>query len=210
MQNPKVRLSKAFTLIEILIVISIIALVTGLTIPGFGNFVKRKNFEKAVNQLVADIQSAQSKSQSGSLITAGAGSLTTNQNTNGYWGINVTCGAGGTAGNYSIRYLSESAAGAFTVSSAGVNNNLENRTLNQNLSSRPYSFSTANGSAGTISICQSTSDSIYFDRFTGGGFTRSNQSAFSQAGVVEIVVNASDINESRTIRVYRNGKIEAL
>jgi prepilin-type N-terminal cleavage/methylation domain-containing protein len=204
------RIRKGFTLIELLIVVGLIALVTGLTIPGFGDFVKRKNFERAVNQLLADIQSAQSKSQSGSLITNSLGTLTAGQNTNAYWGVQFICGNGANAGDYSIRYLYETAPNVFSVVTAAASNNLENRSLNRNMTGRPYWFDSVNVSGVGISICAAGPNSIYFDRFTGTGFDRSAQSSFSSSSIIEIVIRATDINETRVILIYRNGKVELL
>lgn len=74
---------KGFTLIELMVVVSIIALVSGLTIPVFSNFAQNQNLRQAQQALESDIITAQNRALSGSnqVISPGVN--------NQYWVVNV-------------------------------------------------------------------------------------------------------------------------
>ena len=76
--------SAAFTLIELLIVISIISLVTGAMIPGFSSYIDNQNVRQAQEQVKSDLRTAQNKALTG---YQGGGA------TVGYWGVDFTTGA---------------------------------------------------------------------------------------------------------------------
>lgn len=55
-----IRSSKAFTLIESMIIVAIIGVMAGLTIPAFANYLARQKVIGARSELMADLQYAQS------------------------------------------------------------------------------------------------------------------------------------------------------
>jgi len=59
--------SCAFTLIELLLVISIITIVTGASIPTFSNYLKNQIIKNAVDQFRNDLRTIQNKSLTGSM-----------------------------------------------------------------------------------------------------------------------------------------------
>jgi len=54
------RSSKGFTLIETMVLVAIIGVLAGLTIPSFASYMARQKVNGATNQLMADIQYARS------------------------------------------------------------------------------------------------------------------------------------------------------
>jgi prepilin-type N-terminal cleavage/methylation domain-containing protein len=55
-----IRSSRGFTLIETMIIVAIIGVLAGLTIPAFANYIQRQKVIGARNELMADIQYARS------------------------------------------------------------------------------------------------------------------------------------------------------
>jgi len=56
---------EGFTLIELLITIAIVAILTGLALPSFQNFIRRNAVASEVNQLVGSLQTARTLALSG-------------------------------------------------------------------------------------------------------------------------------------------------
>jgi len=61
------RLPRAFTLIELLMVVSIITILAGATIPSFTGYLKGQTLKNAKEQFKNDLRSIQNKSLTGSL-----------------------------------------------------------------------------------------------------------------------------------------------
>lgn len=55
-----IRSSKGFTLIETMIIVAILGVLAGITIPAFSNYLHRQKVIGATNQLIADMQYARS------------------------------------------------------------------------------------------------------------------------------------------------------
>jgi len=53
-----IQTSRGFTLIETMIIVAIIGVLAGLTIPGFSNYLHKQKVIGARNELMADLQSA--------------------------------------------------------------------------------------------------------------------------------------------------------
>lgn len=73
-------LNKGFTLVEILLVVSIIAILSAFLIPGFSNYTKSQNVRQGMEILKSDLRTAQNKALTG-----------VNSVSNGadYWGIKI-------------------------------------------------------------------------------------------------------------------------
>jgi len=74
--------TQGFTLVELLVVISIIALLTGAVIPSFSNYIKNQNLRQAQEQFKSDLRTTQNKA------LTGTGTDTTVK----YWGIHLLDG----------------------------------------------------------------------------------------------------------------------
>ena len=56
------NLPRGFTLVELLISVGIIAIVTAITLPNFGDFSRRNALDNTTNEFVADVRAAVNKS----------------------------------------------------------------------------------------------------------------------------------------------------
>ena len=74
------RHTGGFTLVELLIAVSLIAIMTGAAIPSFTGYIKNQNARQAQEQLRSDLRSVQTRA------LIGAGSTGTTK----YWGIKIT------------------------------------------------------------------------------------------------------------------------
>lgn len=57
--------SAGFTLLELLIVVSIVAIITGAIIPGFNNYLQNQNIRQAQEQIKNDLRTVQNKALTG-------------------------------------------------------------------------------------------------------------------------------------------------
>ncbi len=57
--------SQGFTIIEILVVVSLIAILTGLTIPNFTSYLRAQALKQAQDQIVVDLRKIQNRALSG-------------------------------------------------------------------------------------------------------------------------------------------------
>jgi len=85
------KYSKGFTLLELLISISIIAIISAGVIPTFSGYIKNQNLKQAQEQLKSDLRSVQNRALTGALSDQFLGS-----NRAAYWGIMFT----GNSGSY--------------------------------------------------------------------------------------------------------------
>ena len=83
------KYSKGFTLLELLISISIIAIISAGVIPTFSGYIKNQNLKQAQEQLKSDLRSVQNRALTGSLSDQFLDS-----NRTAYWGIMFTNNSG--------------------------------------------------------------------------------------------------------------------
>lgn len=76
--------NSAFSLIELLVVVSLITIMTGTLIPSFTAYLDDQNLKQAQEAVKNDLRSAQNKAMAGSL----------SDNTVLYWGIRFNSGSG--------------------------------------------------------------------------------------------------------------------
>lgn len=65
MKTPALSDFKGFTLVELMIVISVIAAISGFVIPSFSNYIHNQNLRQARDKLVTDIRSIQNRALTG-------------------------------------------------------------------------------------------------------------------------------------------------
>lgn len=78
--------SSGFTLVEVIIVVSIISLLTAGLIPSFSNYTNRQTLNQAQEQIVSDLANVQNRALAGE---QGEGVTGTTK----YWGIRLTDGS---------------------------------------------------------------------------------------------------------------------
>ncbi|MBU1132815.1 type II secretion system GspH family protein [Patescibacteria group bacterium] len=82
MELPLLKRNKAFTLIELMISVTIIAIVSAGIIPAFSKYIRNQNLRQAQEQLKSDLRSIQNKALTGALSDQLVG--TANMK---YWGV---------------------------------------------------------------------------------------------------------------------------
>jgi prepilin-type N-terminal cleavage/methylation domain-containing protein len=89
-RNPsKGGLKPAFTMIELLVVVGIIAVVTGALIPAFSNYLQDQELKQTQEQLKNDLRSIQNRALAGASSETEIGGSAVN-----YWGIHFVVGSG--------------------------------------------------------------------------------------------------------------------
>ncbi len=81
------KYSKGFTLIEILISVSILAILSAGIVPSFSGYIKNQNLKQAQEQLKSDLRSVQNRALTGSLSDLELGTPTKRV---AYWGVRFT------------------------------------------------------------------------------------------------------------------------
>jgi len=74
----------AFTLVELLVVVSLVVIITGAVIPNFTGFTKNQKVKQAQEMVKSDLRTAQNRILTGVGVTTG--------NNLAYWGIKFTAG----------------------------------------------------------------------------------------------------------------------
>ncbi len=89
---PSENNKKAFTLIELLIVVSIIIIITGAALPAFSSYLRNQTLFQAKEQLKNDLRSIQNKSLTGekSETVISAGGNATSDLTGRFWVVKIT------------------------------------------------------------------------------------------------------------------------
>lgn len=78
---------QAFTLIELMVVITIITIISGSFIPAFSKYIRNQNLKQAREQLKSDFRNVQNKALTGSLSDQVIGSPSQPMK---FWGISFT------------------------------------------------------------------------------------------------------------------------
>ena len=71
---------KGFTLVELLLVVSLIAVLSSFLIPGFSNYISTQNIRQGQETLKSDLRSAQNKALTG---------VSSSDPTVSYWGLRI-------------------------------------------------------------------------------------------------------------------------
>jgi prepilin-type N-terminal cleavage/methylation domain-containing protein len=101
MMHPAPR-SSGFTIVELLIAVSIIAIITGAMVPTFTGYINKQNVTQAAELIKSDLRSVQNKALTGSLSDQMVGSPSAQVE---YWGVAFT-----SSSNYTFFVGSNSAA----------------------------------------------------------------------------------------------------
>ncbi len=83
----KTTFSVGFTLLELMIVVTIIGIISAGLIPGFSNYIRSQNLKQAQEQLKSDMRTVQNKALTGALSDQLLGSTYIK-----YWGIKFVNG----------------------------------------------------------------------------------------------------------------------
>jgi type II secretory pathway pseudopilin PulG len=90
----------AFTMVELLLVITIIVVTTAAIIPSFTSYIRNQNVKQGIEQLKSDLRNIQNKALTGSL---------SDQTISGspvlYWGVRFTPGAAPATGSGTYEYF---------------------------------------------------------------------------------------------------------
>lgn len=81
--NRPARVLKAFTLLELLVVVSILTVMTGVLIPNFNNYINSQSLRQAQEAVKNDLRTAQNRALTGAESDLGIA----------YWGIRLNNGA---------------------------------------------------------------------------------------------------------------------
>ncbi len=130
--------SKGFTLVEILLVVSIIAVLSGFLIPGFSNYIENQNILQAQELFKSDLRTAQNKA------LTGVGSTSSSIN---YWGIKITDANAGVYYYFSSNGATSTDCNNVNVSTAQRSETLPGGVVVRNAANSCVFFSLDNGDA---------------------------------------------------------------
>lgn len=96
------RQSEAFTLVELMLAVAIMAALTGFLLPTFNNYTKNQNLKQAQEQLRSDLRNVQNKALNGahSTTTITFGGTVYDIK---YWGVRISNNA--SLGRYQLHYF---------------------------------------------------------------------------------------------------------
>lgn len=129
---------QGFTLVEILLVVSIIAVLSGFLIPGFSNYIQNQNIKQAQELFKSDLRTVQNKALTG----VGATSSSID-----YWGLKIV---DANATNYYVFSSAEAtgaACDAVNVSTAQKSETLPGEVVVRGAAGSCIFFSLDNGDA---------------------------------------------------------------
>lgn len=203
-QTIKTIHTKGFTLVELLISVGIIMMVTLFTLPGFNEFTKRKNFERAVESFAVGVQNTRAKAIAGArhpdnTIPVEDGDL---------WGIIIYCSPNVSVGEsglfYQVYTRSTGRLSDFTNSrnyTDSSNLNLNHGVSGSKLKYRfqcttpPYSPGYGN-------------QYIFFDKFTGLGNASAEKSDFASSDSITVTIVDDSLGLSKNVVIYKTGIVD--
>lgn len=134
----QVPAQKGFTLVEILLVVSIIAILSGFLIPGFSNYIENQNIRQGQELFKSDLRTVQNKA------LTGVGSTSTSIN---YWGLKITDAAATNYYFFSSDEASSTACDNVNISTADRSESLPGGVAVLNAANSCVFFSLENGDA---------------------------------------------------------------
>lgn len=134
-----------FTLVELLLVVSIIAVLSSFMIPGFSNYIDNQNMLQAAEILKSDLRNVQNKA------LTGVGAYTDNVL---YWGIKIPSA---NASTYNVfKSVANNAAACNNAVTESVSENLPGNVVVKNANGACVFFSVENGNANFVNFAGTT------------------------------------------------------
>ena len=187
---------KGFTLVELLISISIIVLITAFTMPSFSQFAQRKRFERIANRFASDVANLRSRAM--------AGARPINQsravNDGDLWGMIFYCTAS-TSGD--PLYV-----GGYYPIYRGVGGSYYDFGDYNNLN---YGENTRSGFQFRFQCPGNPAigwNYIYFDKFTGLGSTSTSDSGFFSSDSITATIVMQTTGWTKNVVIYKSGIVD--
>jgi prepilin-type N-terminal cleavage/methylation domain-containing protein len=136
MKLPSPINNKGFTLVELMVVIGILGIVSGIMIPSFSNYTKNQSLKQAQENFKSDLRSIQSRA-----LTGTGSDLMINSKPALYWGVTYTEGGA----SYSAVIASSATCSGSDAQSSQTFNLPTNITFDGS-STRCYLFGMEDGS----------------------------------------------------------------
>jgi prepilin-type N-terminal cleavage/methylation domain-containing protein len=136
--NP--RTARGFTLVELLLTVTIIALISAATIPSFVGYIKNQGVRQAQESLKSDLRSSQNKS-----LTGASSNQTIGGNPVLYWGVKLFRSAGATVGKYEYFIAANNTSCAYAATELQGSSNLPQNVEFKIAGDACIFFSLANG-----------------------------------------------------------------
>jgi prepilin-type N-terminal cleavage/methylation domain-containing protein len=140
---------KGFTLLELLVVITILVAITAAAVPSFAGYIRNQGIRQATEQLKSDLRSIQNKALTGAL-----SDQEVNSNPVAYWGVRFSAGGGSGTNRYEY-FISDTATTCPSSFTTGQVQGYAELASTLDIRSSGYKclyFSMANGSITPINF----------------------------------------------------------